>query len=232
MAQESKVNMNRFFKGILATILFLSLTFSTFSIAGLVTIDSDVQDIWWWDGVAESNDTELRSNDVSKNNQRIGVQFNDLSSLDNIEIVSAELQLYRYSGYWGSDADMTIDAYAITSYWNETSIIPSYDSYAIASTTYTDAEARGWKSWDITELMQGWMMEEVDNHGVMLAGLGDNYFQRFYSSEYLGFGPRLVINVVEVAEPPTIFLYLLIIVGFFSFGDSFQKRSSKMSQYL
>ncbi|KGJ97443.1 DNRLRE domain-containing protein [Colwellia psychrerythraea] len=105
---------------------------------------------------------------------------------------------------------MIINAYTITSSWDELSTMPSYDSYSIVSTTYTDAEARGWQSWDLTELVQGWMMAEVDNNGVMLAGLGDNYFQRFYSSEYIGFGPRLVINTVEVPEPENITMTFLL----------------------
>jgi len=184
--------------------------FSIHSYAGIITITDDVQDIWWWNGVAESNGTELRTNDVSRSNQRIGVQFNDLSLLDDLIIESAELQMYRYSGYWGSDADMTIDAYAISSSWNEFSLIPSFEAYAVATTTYTDEKARGWQSWDITELTQGWLMEEVVNNGVMLAGLGDNYFQRFYSSEYIGFGPRLVINTIEVPEPKNITLIPLL----------------------
>jgi len=201
--------------------LTFSLSFSSLSWAGLITINSDVQDIWWWNGVAESNGTELRTNDVSRSNQRIGVQFNDLSLLDSLNIESAKLQMYRYSGYWGSDADMTIDAYTITSEWNESSHIPNYDGYAVASTIFTDEEARGWQTWDITELVQGWMAEEVVNNGVMLAGLGDNYFQRFYSSQKSGYSPRLVINTFEVSEPPTLFIYLLAFVGLFSLRHSY-----------
>ena len=145
--------------------------FSIHSYAGIITITDDVQDIWWWNGVAESNGTELRTNDVSRSNQRIGVQFNDLSLLDDLIIESAELQMYRYSGYWGSDADMTIDAYAISSSWNEFSLIPSFEAYAVATTTYTDEKARGWQSWDITELTQGWLMEEVVNNGIANKGV-------------------------------------------------------------
>ncbi|PKG80875.1 hypothetical protein CXF85_22495 [Colwellia sp. 75C3] len=69
------------------------------------------------------NGTELRTNDISKSNQRIGVQFNDLSLLDNLNIESAEIQMYRYAGYWGSDAEMTIDADTITSSWEESSVL-------------------------------------------------------------------------------------------------------------
>jgi len=190
----------------------ICFAFSCNCYAGLITIENDVQDIWWWNGVAEANNTELRTNDVSRSDQRIGVQFNDLSLLDDVIIESAVLQMYRYSGYWGSDADMTIDAYTITSSWHESSLIPNFEEYAIARTTYTDAEAGGWQSWNITELTQGWIMEEVDNNGVMLAGLGDNYFQRFYSSSQTGYGPRLVINTVEVSEPENINMLLLLAV--------------------
>jgi len=192
-------------------ILAALVCFSTPSLAGLITIEHDVQDIWWWNGMPEANDTQLRTNDVSRSNQRIGVKFNDLTSLNNVKIASAELQVYRYSGYWGSDADMTIDAYGITSSWNESSMIPSYDSYPVTSTTYTDVEARGWQSWDLTELVQGWMMEEVENNGVMLAGIGDNYFQRFYSTEKAGYGPRLVMKTIEVAEPKNITIAILLV---------------------
>jgi len=199
-----KVVINSLFKGLAVFV------FSIHSYAGIITITDDVQDIWWWNGVAESNGTELRTNDISRSNQRIGVKFNDLSLLGDLIIESVELQMYRYSGYWGSDADMTIDAYAISSSWNELSLIPRFEEYAVASTTYTDKKARGWQSWDITELTQGWLMEEVVNNGFMLAGLGDNYFQRFYSSEYIGFGPRLVINTIEVPEPKNITFILLL----------------------
>jgi len=210
--------MSQFLKVNCSVLLLVMLAWSSPSFASLITIDKNVQDVWWWNGIAEANSTELRTNDVSKSNQRIGVQFNDLSSLAGYKITSAELQLYRYSGYWGSDADMTIDAYAITSAWHESSIIPSYDSYAIATTTYTDSEAKGWQSWDLTELIQGWMAEEVVNNGVMLAGIGDNYFQRFYSSEKIAYGPRLIINTIEVPEPKHITTMLLLgfVLLFFS----------------
>jgi len=178
------------------------------SFAGLMTIEHEVQDIWWWNGTPESNGTELRTNDVTKSNQRIGVQFNDLTALAGLKITSVELQLYRYSGYWGSDADMTIEAYKIMSSWHESSLIPSYDNYPVTSTTYTDAEARGWQSWNITELVQGWVAGEVVNNGVMLAGIGDNYFQRFYSTKWAGYGPRLIISTVEVPEPKNIIILL------------------------
>ncbi|KGJ97444.1 hypothetical protein [Colwellia psychrerythraea] len=85
--------MNNIFGIKLAVILCAALVFSKPSFAGLITIDNDVQDTWWWSGVVQSNDTELRTNDVSKSDQRIGVQFNNLSALDNIKIVSAELQM-------------------------------------------------------------------------------------------------------------------------------------------
>jgi len=204
--------MNNLFSVKCFYILLAVVLFSKSSFAGLITIDQNVQDTWWWNGIAEPKTTQLRTNDISISDQRIGVQFNDLSALDNVNIVSAELQMYRYSGYWGSDADMAIDAYSITSTWDESSIIPSYDSYAIASTTYADAEAKGWQTWDITELTQGWLMEEVINNGVMLAGLGDNYFQRFYSSEQLGFGPRLVVKTVDVSEPSVLFSFLFMVM--------------------
>jgi hypothetical protein len=198
--------MKNCFSFVIKIILSCSISMNCF--AGIITIDHDVQDIWWWNGVAQKNGTELRTNDVSYSNQRVGVQFNDLRQLSGIEILSAEIQLFRYSGYWGSKADMTIDAYTINSLWDESSNIPSYDSYAITTTTYTDSDAYGWKSWEITELTKAWMMEEVVNNGVMLAGLGENKFQRFYSSEYAGFGPRLIINTVEVPEPSTLLMFL------------------------
>lgn len=214
--------MSNFFRIKLTVFAFAVLTCSTSSFAGLITIDNDVQDIWWWNGIAEANGTELRANDVSRSDQRIGVQFNDLSSLNGLKVVSAELQMYRYSGYWGSDADMTIDAHAMTTSWDESSNIPNYDSHATGSTTYTDAEAKGWQSWNLTELVQGWLMDEVENNGVMLAGVGDNYFQRFYASEKAGYGPRLVINTIEISEPSTLFIYLLAIVGLFSLRQSYK----------
>jgi len=192
--------------------LFKIITIFGFSVschADLIIIDYNVQDTWWWNGTAQTNSTELRTNDVGFSDQRIGVQFNDLTALNSLVIESVELQLYRYSGSWQSDEDMTINAYAATSSWDESSLIPSYYEQEIASTTYTDAEANGWKSWDITELAIAWMQEEVENNGIMLAGIGVNYFQRFYSSEYTGFSPQLVINTVKAPEANSIYIFLL-----------------------
>ncbi len=208
----------------LVSLLFLLLISRT-TLAGIITIDYDVQDIWWLNGQAKTNNTELTTDDVNISDSRIGVMFTDLSSLEGYQIQSAELQMYRYIGGFLPN-DMTINLFNITESWSETSVVPSFDDYAVTSLTFGVNEARGWHLWNITELVQGWLFEEVINNGVMLAGSGENRFQKFYSSEKVGFSPKLVINVVDVPEPSTWVLMILCLL-FFYIENRKQKAENK-----
>jgi len=178
--------------------------------AGLITISDDVQGTWWSNGVAQSQNDELRLNRIDLYDQRIGVQFNDLSLLDGVEVLSAELQMYRYYGYNNGESAI-INAYSIEDNWSENSNQPSAYYDAIDSLNFDSTRANnGWFSWNITDLLTAWLQEEVVNNGVMLWGTGDASFQKFYSSRYDGYSPKLVITTKDIPEPISIHLILLL----------------------
>jgi len=203
---------------IFSILAFLFLVFPVQ--AGLITIDQDVQDTWWRDGQGLPNGdrpygkVELRTNRVDKYNQRIGVQFNDLSILQDLDIISAEFQLYRFSGANYREATYTsLQLHSISQQWQESSSLPLFERGYIDEVTIDSRMSRNlYLSWDITELLNAWLQDEVINNGVLLQGVGNAHFQRFYSSEKAGFGPRLVINTADVSEPKTIFILILALV--------------------
>ena len=185
--------------------------------AGVITIDYGVQDNWWQDGIAQGNNNELRLNRIDQYDQRIGVQFTDLSALAGQMIVSAELQLYRYYGQASQDPLMAdIEAYEITESWQVDDAMPeTAPEYFAVESFYSERSENGWHSWDISDLLINWLIDPNSNNGVMLWNTGDAYFQKFYASENVGFGPKLVVTTEAVAieEPQLTLLFLFIILS-------------------
>jgi len=59
----------------------------------------------------------------------------------------------------------------------------------------------GWKTYDLTDLVQGWVDGDFDNYGIICKGYGSGYYQRWYSRES-GTKPYLDIDYT-VVEPDT-----------------------------
>lgn len=148
-----------------------------------------VKDTWVWsaEDFSHGHWGELRANQTSAHDQRILIQFGDLSVIPaNATINSARLELYRYDGF--SSAPLTLDAHAITSAWAETvthSTQPSYGAIQSSATITTN----GWYYWDLTALVQAWADGATTNNGVAIYDHGTGFYQRFQSSDVGGLAP-------------------------------------------
>ena len=125
-------------------------------------------------------DTKLR---IGRSVHSSGVVLNrglirfDLSELPNDAVIfSATLLLYQYDSIKSLFIDpeeATISAHNITSTldlftatWNNQ---PQHD-LAAESTLTTEYGTKGWRIWDIKNLVQGWVDGSINNHGVLLKG--------------------------------------------------------------
>jgi len=116
------------------------------------------------------------------------IQF-DLSSVpENARVTDADLRLYQYDTT--GTGNFTIDLYKVTSEWQEGTINwnsqPSYSTEAEYSCNIT-AGAVTWKSWDIDDLVQGWMDGTISNYGMVLIDTDEtsvNTVAYFHSSDY------------------------------------------------
>jgi hypothetical protein len=148
---------------------------------------TDVKDTFIYDGSSSpvGDWGLLLANETSTFDQRILIEFTDLSALSyGSTINSALLGLYRYDAD-ASGNPVTLDAYQITSSWAETVIYstqPSYNS-TIESSVTLSGTADGWYEWDLTNLVQQWVDGSVPNYGVAIFDHGTGLAQRFVSSD-------------------------------------------------
>ncbi len=168
----------------------LILTFSNIARSNTTFIQpgpSDVKDTWVYDNEDFSHGDwgELRANQTTAWDQRIFIEFTDLSALSSAATInSAKLGLYRYDAYFTGNP-VTLDAYQITSSWAENitySGLPSYNSTAESSVTVSDT-AYGWYEWDVTNLVQQWVEGSATNYGAVIFNHGTGFYQRFVSSD-------------------------------------------------
>jgi len=148
---------------------------------------ADVKDTFVWDNEDYSHGDwgELRANDTSTWDQRILIEFTDLSALPpGATINSAKLGLYRYDAYY-TGGSLTLDAHRITSLWTESvtySTQPSYNPTVESSVTVSGTDD-GWYEWDITNLVRQWTDGSATNYGVAIYNHGSGFYQRFVSSD-------------------------------------------------
>lgn len=209
------------YKKIIKALSFIGVFCVGSANAGLIAIDSGVQDIWWSFGIAQANNSELRLNNNNPYDQEIGVRFNDLSALSGMQIISAEIHIYRYLGE-GSRApkQAKIEAHEIINSWSESSVMPDTDEIILDEVIFpSERSENGWHAWDITSLASDWVNGITANNGVMFFGSGDASFQKFYSSESLNFGPKLVVEAtaIELPEPQSLFISLMALAVFWRF---------------
>ena len=148
---------------------------------------SDVKDTWIWDieDFSHGDWGELRANQTTTWDQRILIEFTDLSALSSAATInSAKLGLYRYDAYFSGNP-VILDAHQITSSWAENvtySTRPSFNSTAESSVTVSGT-ADSWYEWDVTNLVQQWIDGSATNYGVAIFDHGTGYYQRFVSSD-------------------------------------------------
>ncbi len=150
------------------------------------------QDTWVWTGNGPyGGSTELRINQDSLYDQRIVLEW-DLDDIEYATINSAIFYVYRYAGSGALDADI----YRVTEYWEEATLVapaPTYDDGTVWATG-SAGDPNGWKTFDLTDLVQGWVDGDFDNYGLICLGSGSGYYQRWYSKESGSNKPYLDID--------------------------------------
>lgn len=147
------------------------------------------------------NETYSWVGDFSGTITRLYIQFNLSSVPVNARIVDADLLLYQYFTFGGSD--FTIELLKINNSWDESTI--SWDLQPTRSsdpiiTSSISAGATTWNSWDIDDLVQGWLDGGIANYGANLKDTHEtsgNTMAYFYTSDYTidtTKRPKLVIS--------------------------------------
>jgi hypothetical protein len=171
------------------------LTFSNIARSNTTLIQpgpTDIKDTWVYDNEDYSHGDwgNLLANEISTWDQRILIEFTDLSALPSGATVnSAKLGLYRYDAH-PSGNPVTLDAHQITSSWAETvtySTQPTYNSaiessVTLSGTVSTDV-SQNWYEWDVTNLVQQWIDGSLPNYGVAIFDHGTGLRQNFVSSD-------------------------------------------------
>jgi hypothetical protein len=132
--------------------------------------------------------------------ERIMIKF-DLSQLAGQTIESATLNLNRFMGCPQGGTTST-NFYAITEDWDEETwnshTHAQYDSYIWASYGFN---VNGWHNIDITQLIQAWINEDVENYGLLIRAQTGSKFSKFYSKEHSNSNlhPYLEVNYTPVS---------------------------------
>jgi predicted secreted protein len=125
----------------------------------------------------------------------------DLSAIPTgTSINSALLRVYLVTSYDFPDETRTITTYRIASTWSELGV--TWNNQPSFSTAYGSApvthEAWGWYSFNVTDLVRGWINGTIPNNGVMLRGPewagSDSSWRGFSTREDYSYEPRLAIT--------------------------------------
>jgi len=127
------------------------------------------------------------------------IQFDVSVIPSGISIDSAVLQVYLVDSWDYPNRTRTITTYRIGSAWSESSVTwntrPSCaEAYGSASVTHGSF---GWYSFDVTNLVSGWVNGSLPNYGVMLRGpegSGSDSSWRGFSTREGPYTPQLVIT--------------------------------------
>ena len=132
--------------------------------------------------------------------ERIMIKF-DLSQLAGQTIESATLNLNRFMGCPQGGTTST-NFYAITEDWDEETwnshTHAQYDSYVWASYGFN---VNGWHNIDITQLIQTWINEDIENYGLLIRAQTGSKFSKFYSKEHSNstLHPYLEVDYIPVS---------------------------------
>jgi hypothetical protein len=104
----------------------------------------------------------------SDNNQ--GLLGFDLSSI-KVPVKIATLNVFQDSGVFNGGPAGSYDIYRNTSPWSQNVVTwntkPGIDSKSVA--TLPLSVSPGWRSWDVTSLVNGWITGKYDNFGLTIA---------------------------------------------------------------
>jgi hypothetical protein len=160
------------------------------------------------------------SDSVDGNKARGLVSFDLSGILASATISDAKLHLYFVSScyYYGHSQDRTVTTYRADAGWSESSVTwnnrPGYaEAYGSASVGVTYSSL-GWYSFDVTDLVSGWVNGSFSNHGLMVRApeiSGSDFVRfQFVSRESSGtsYDPYLEVTYVGLAaseqEDPTV----------------------------
>jgi len=136
------------------------------------------------------------------NYYRAYLQFDLSTILGNARIVDADLKLYQYASL--GSGNFQIGLHKVTGNWEESTMTcnlqPTSSSETEAlRTVYTGSTT--WRSWDIDDLVQGWLDGSITNQGMLLKStdetLSSSLGVHFRSSDYttdVSKRPKLVIS--------------------------------------
>jgi hypothetical protein len=176
-----------------------------------VTLQGGSEDTYLYQYAATSNYCLEPLISVGYKQQNAGLVRFDVSSIEaDVTVVEATLQLYVAG--WGG-ADITVGAYGITrtvrvceATWGEAQAGESWglggandgktDRRSAAESTVTTSGPLKWYSFDVSDLVQGWVSGELENNGVLLRAAYSMGSFRFASAENgnAGLRPRLIIT--------------------------------------
>jgi uncharacterized repeat protein (TIGR01451 family) len=134
------------------------------------------------------------------------IQFDVSAIPSGTSIDSAVLRAYLVESYDYPSKTRTITAYRIGSSWSESSVTwntrPSCaEAYGSDSVTHG---SWGWYSFDVTDLVSGWVNGSLSNYGVMLRGPevsgSDSSWRSFYTREG-SYPPQLVVTYSGYTTP-------------------------------
>jgi len=133
----------------------------------------------------------------------------DLSSIPaGATINSATLRLYLVGSWDYPGKTRTITTYRTGSSWSESSVTwnnkPSYaEAYGSAGVTHGSGV---WYSFDVTNLVRGWVNGTWPNYGIMLRGpewSGSDSSWKSFATRESSYDPQLVITYVGIASAST-----------------------------
>jgi hypothetical protein len=98
------------------------------------------------------------------------VQF-DLTSVAGLG-APQRARLFWYQSSAGAAGCLPVELFRVTAPWSETTITwatqPPHATPAVASACVGDSFALGWKEFDVTTLVQGWLAGTFPNHGMVV----------------------------------------------------------------
>ena len=97
-------------------------------------------------------------------------------------VEQATLSLYLYSG----SGDRTVGVHRITAAWGETTVTWNNfgAAYEITPLATFSALGTGWKSADVSDLVQSWVAGAQSNWGFLLHDPSTTQYETYYASEY------------------------------------------------
>jgi len=127
------------------------------------------------------------------------IKFNTSAIPANTPIANAVLRVYLVSSWDYPGKTRTITTYRINSAWSESNVTwntsPSIGgSYGSAGVTHGSWD---WYSFNVTDLVRGWVNGTIPNHGVMLRGpewSGSDSSWKSFSTREGSYAPQLVIT--------------------------------------